>query len=1852
MGGRRGNVKVYIDGDASGLGRATKEAETHLGRLGSGVTRAGERLTAAGATLTRSVTLPTLAIGAVAGKTAIDFDAAMRNVNSIAQLPERGLGRLERRVLALAGPTAQAPKTLAEGLYDLVSSGFDANESMFVLDKSARAATAGLTTTEVSAGAVAAVLNAYKLPAKEAGDVSDVLFRIVDRGVISFETLASTVGDVLPFADSLDVNLREVGASIATMTKAGISAPETMTRIKAAMVTLIKPGEDLSNVMEELGYESGESMVKALGFQGTLERLAETTGGSKEELGELFPNVRALGAALALTGGNATVATEDLKGMQNASGSTARALAQQSKSASYEWKQFRAELEETAIKAAPPLLSAGREIVTTLGDVVDTFNDLSPSTKRMIIHAAALAAALGPVLTIGGNILRVAGATIRIADRAGRAFRTIGAGATAASASSSTAAAGAAAGAGTTTSRFAGVRSSFGTYDLARSFGRGRAASAVAQIGATGAAMATSLAGGLASAAGPAIAAVGIGNIVSSAIEGDTKATAYKTGGAIAGSIAGGIAGTFLGGNTALGAMIGGGIGTFLGDALSGVFETERKLTPLQKRLATTAKQVSFALKSQGEASDRLVAAQRRLEQANRRHRRSTDAVRDAQQGYRAAVRKFGPDSLPALQAALRLARAQRQEKEAAEAAQRAHKLSGIQLELFKVRTTQAVAAENRRIPVLRQTVRQLTGKWRSEKDNAELAKRLESRIKALNTHEAKRSRLLQEASNSVSPKWARQLERMGRGVSKFVSESGRIRSTLRALPRDSQTTTEQLVQQWGNGGGLMRAIRRFNGETKTQLQQEAARHMKAFGDQGAGAFQSLAERVYIAEANIGANTTSLVEGLGSSKVPKFTLKMPARRGRGRGHNTGGLVRVPGIGREDTVPLYGRGIEAVVAPGEDLIVANRHQRPELDFAVAHTYGDAGLDGFFARSRRPHRFERGGVAKNGGASSGSTALGVQAAREVLRRIGMANDLPLPQIGGPEPLAGGVGQASVNLVYAAAAEYLRKHAGSPRVRKMIAFAEREAAKGYPYVFGGGHGSFSGPYDCSGYVSAILHAGGFVDAPMTVAQGTGLYVLGQAGAGKQVTWGVRGTSGANAHTMISLKDPRRGWRFFESGSGHGAAEVGGWSGSFQFRHPQGFERGGVVAVDPRASMPAAVRKALARYGPSVFDPRSPHFVGWGYQRGGVAGTAGRKKPGGSRSRIEERFKTAIEKVWRRAAPLYGQSPRKKFQDIAAVHVVPGLAEPGRVAEGGTFEDGSRAIRIDQGWAKKFLRGRDYAEGLLLHEWAHVFQRAGLKKWEEEGGATAFQRYASPIVFGHPPGPYPVGYRRYTERVEREKGDAWIRRKQFRRHQRGGIVRLHGQFKNRGGILKAGRSAGDTRQFLLSDREERHAAIVARAAAKHRVPFWILWGIAGAESTWGKNGDNIFGLLSAAEGVDVTDWEAASNQAAKTMSGLKEKTGGWGPAMHMYSSGTTTGGYGLGHVKSLFKQHAPDDLDAIKPDPDQIPVRGRHKLSYDEKIARLDTRINKASTTRTLKDDRSAAVAKLDLLRGRKKFLERSVRGINKRLRGKLKPPVRERLLQRRESMLSELSGMPGEASGLIESLREAGVTNPKQLRKHARGFGIGVADPNAERPTARDRADLQLARAELTPDKGDDIAALQKLVSISERELQKAEKSGDPRTIAEATRNLQSAAEALRDAQPTAEDFANRDLALAELTETLDDDRVALEAIRSLAQQQLDAALSTADPRDDIEAAQKLKSATDALRSLQQTIEESDAQRRELEEERLRLDKKFAALAEAQGPAMLAALVAYVDGAMGGPVSTRRNLATPGVPASFNR
>jgi hypothetical protein len=158
----------------------------------------------------------------------------------------------------------------------------------------------------------------------------------------------------------------------------------------------------------------------------------------------------------------------------------------------------------------------------------------------------------------------------------------------------------------------------------------------------------------------------------------------------------------------------------------------------------------------------------------------------------------------------------------------------------------------------------------------------------------------------------------------------------------------------------------------------------------------------------------------------------------------------------------------------------------------------------------------------------------------------------EVAATEPWAGVEG---ASWVVPPAKAWIRKMAEGLPAIKMKAAADWISAQHYPYVWGGGHNaSFSGPYDCSGAVSAVLHAANLLSAPMVSGQLGG---YGEPGPGPVTIY-------ANpTHTFMSILG-----KFFGT---HGSSGAEWYAGSplpgYSVRHPsmRGAFGGQVGGGDP---------------------------------------------------------------------------------------------------------------------------------------------------------------------------------------------------------------------------------------------------------------------------------------------------------------------------------------------------------------------------------------------------------------------------------------------------------------------------------------------------------------------------------------------------------------------------------------------------------------------------------------------------------------------------------------------------------------
>jgi TP901 family phage tail tape measure protein len=329
---------------------------------------------------------------------AIDFETQMRNINSIAQADEAQLASWGESIQELAMTWGESSVSLAGGMYQIQSAGFSAADSLAILESASMAARAGLTTTEVAADAVTSVLNSYQgnlgattqayqeltSAGERAEYIQNVLFRGVDRGKMTYEELAGSIGRVAGVAATADLSIEDVTGSIALMTQQGLSADESVTALYNTVNAFIKPTEAMTTAVQELGYETPLAMIETLGFAGAIQALEGYTGGAADAIGELFGNIRGQrGATLLMNGDlNAMIAAmEEAQGGAGKLSAMEMALEQQTMSTQFAIDVFKATFEVLGQELVQSFLPVIRLVLGAFVDLAQMFVSLPQPVK-------------------------------------------------------------------------------------------------------------------------------------------------------------------------------------------------------------------------------------------------------------------------------------------------------------------------------------------------------------------------------------------------------------------------------------------------------------------------------------------------------------------------------------------------------------------------------------------------------------------------------------------------------------------------------------------------------------------------------------------------------------------------------------------------------------------------------------------------------------------------------------------------------------------------------------------------------------------------------------------------------------------------------------------------------------------------------------------------------------------------------------------------------------------------------------------------------------------------------------------------------------------------------------------------------------------------------------------------------------------------------------------------------------------------------------------------------------------------------------------------------------------------------
>lgn len=335
----------------------------------------------------------------------IRFGEELAHIVSLSQ--EFDTGKLRKEILNISSEFGDSTK-LANATYYAYSSGVRGTEKQMASFTQSMGKLATLIRADVTptVDAVTSAMNAYNLGVESASEFTDLFYGIVKQGKASGQQLASSIGQVIPTAANVNIELNEVGASLATLTKV-IQTRNAITFLNNMISKLIKPTKESSLAARKYGIELGVTALKAKGFTAVLEEIREKTQGSSEAISRIFPDLRGTRAATHLLGLGWKDFNTQLDFFNNKAGIADEAMKTLSQDVNFQIGQIPNTLKKLRISFG--------EIVTdvlTLGGaltpVIAAFNNMGEATQKTITVITAIGAGIAVLKTsvIGFNALR------------------------------------------------------------------------------------------------------------------------------------------------------------------------------------------------------------------------------------------------------------------------------------------------------------------------------------------------------------------------------------------------------------------------------------------------------------------------------------------------------------------------------------------------------------------------------------------------------------------------------------------------------------------------------------------------------------------------------------------------------------------------------------------------------------------------------------------------------------------------------------------------------------------------------------------------------------------------------------------------------------------------------------------------------------------------------------------------------------------------------------------------------------------------------------------------------------------------------------------------------------------------------------------------------------------------------------------------------------------------------------------------------------------------------------------------------------------------------------------------------
>ena len=255
-------IGIKMDEFERGLESASERFES----FSSGIKNVGEKVSNAGGTLTKTITLPVVGLGTAVLKTGMDYEAGMSKVQAISGATGDEMTLLGQKAMEMAAKTKFSTADSAEAYQYMAMAGWKAGDMVDGLAGIMNLAAASGENLGTTSDIVTDALTAFGLKASDSGRFADVLAAASNNANTNVSMLGESFKYVAPVAGAMGYSVEDVSVALGLMANSGIKASQAGTSLRSAMTNMASPTENMAIVMDKYGISLTDADGKMLSF--------------------------------------------------------------------------------------------------------------------------------------------------------------------------------------------------------------------------------------------------------------------------------------------------------------------------------------------------------------------------------------------------------------------------------------------------------------------------------------------------------------------------------------------------------------------------------------------------------------------------------------------------------------------------------------------------------------------------------------------------------------------------------------------------------------------------------------------------------------------------------------------------------------------------------------------------------------------------------------------------------------------------------------------------------------------------------------------------------------------------------------------------------------------------------------------------------------------------------------------------------------------------------------------------------------------------------------------------------------------------------------------------------------------------------------------------------------------------------------------------------------------------------------------------------------------------------------------------------------------------------------------------